>query len=93
MKNKVSKIKKLKIKTKRTTKKFKQELKKSIITALVAAFGFLIALSWKDVVYDIVPKISEASPIKNQVVSALIITTICVIGILVLSNFNHENGK
>jgi len=76
---------KLKLKTKETTKKFKLETKKSISTAIIAAFGFLIALTWKEVITEFVDKISSASPVQGKLISALIITIISVFGILIVT--------
>ncbi len=79
---------KLKLKTKESALKFKRELKKSTTTAIVAAFGFLIALTWRDVISEGITKISQASPVQNSLISALIITVISVLGILIVSRFN-----
>ena len=83
----------LKLKAKKSALRFKRELKKSVITALVAAFGFLIALSWRDVITSWMEKISEASPIKSNLLSAIIVTIVCVIGILIISKLSHEEQK
>ena len=90
---KLSRGQKLELKARETSKRFKSELRKSIITALVAAFGFLIALSWRDVIVSWMAKISEASPVKNNMLVALIITIVSVIGILIISAFNNEGKK
>jgi len=82
--------KKLKSHAKETAIKFKRELKRSMVTAIVAAFGFLIALSWRDVVVSWVEKFSELSPVKGNIITAIIITIISVIGILVISKLNNE---
>ncbi len=89
----LSKTEKLKLKAKETSKKFKRELRKSLVTALVAAFGFLIALSWRDVITLWMEKISAISPIKSSLLSAVIITIISVIGILIVSKTGNEAKK
>ena len=63
--------------------KFQRELKKSVNTAIIAAFSFLIALAWKDVITEYVEKISEVSPVKGKLISALIITLVSVMGMLI----------
>lgn len=88
-----SEKKKLKLKAKKTALKFKGELKKSMVTAIVAAFGFLIALSWRDVIVSWMERFSELSPVRGNVISAIIITIVSVIGILVISKFSHEKKK
>ena len=85
MEEKLTKTQKLKLKAKQSAKEFTTELKKAINTAVMAAFGFLIALVWKDVITGYVESISKASPIQGQLFSALLVTTICVIGILIVT--------
>jgi len=63
--------------------KFKEELKKSTNTAIVAAFGFLIALTWRDLISEYVAQATSYSPLQGKFFSALIITIIAVIGILI----------
>jgi len=75
---------------KKRVKKFKSELKRALYTAFLAAFGFLIALVWRDLIQSWVNKISVASPITGQLVSALMITVICVIGILIVTRYLKE---
>lgn len=89
----LTKRQKLKLKAKESASKFRKELKKSTITAIIAAFSFLIALTWKDVITEWVMKISEANPFKNSLISAAIITVISVIGIVIASHFGNEEGK
>jgi len=85
MEEELTKKEKLKLKTKAAAKKLKLELKKSISTAIAAAFGFLIALTWKDVITGYVNKIAESSPLKGNLISAIIITIISVLGILIVT--------
>ena len=73
--------------TKEKVKKFNREVKKALYTAFLAAFGFLIALVWRDVIQSWVEKISATSPLQGQLVSALIVTIICVLGILIVTRF------
>ena len=79
--------KELKVKTKRSMKKFRYEVIKSLVTAIVAAFGFLIALVWRDVITEYMDVISSASPVKGKFISAIIITIISVFGILIITRF------
>lgn len=66
-------------------KHFRREFNKALNTALLAAFGFLIALFWRDVIQEWVTKIAESSPVQGKLISALIVTIICVIGIIVIA--------
>jgi hypothetical protein len=72
-------------------RKFNREVKKALYTALLAAFGFLIALVWRDVIQSWVEKISATSPVQGMLVSALIVTIICVIGIIIVTKFLKVN--
>lgn len=80
----------MKQKIKQSTLKFKKELKKAIVTAITAAFGFLIALVWRDVLIEYVDKLSAISALQGKIIGAITITIICVIGILILSKFASE---
>ena len=73
--------------SKEKVKKVNRELKKALYTAFLAAFGFLIALVWRDVIQSWVEKISATSPVQGQLISALIVTIICVFGILIVTKF------
>lgn len=77
-------------KAKSGVKKFRKEFNKAISTAIMAAFGFLIALVWKDVITEFVNKISEQSPVQGKLFSALIVTIICVLGIMILTKIFSE---
>lgn len=80
-------------KTKTSVNKFNNELKKALSTAFMAAFGFLIALTWRDVITKYVNSISQKSPLQGEFVSALIVTFVCVIGILVVTTVFKEKEE
>jgi hypothetical protein len=65
--------------------KFKNEFSKSLNTAIVAAFGFLIALAWRDVISEWISAITSVNPVKGKLIEAIIITMLAVIGILLIS--------
>ncbi|MDD5012327.1 MAG: DUF5654 family protein [Candidatus Nanoarchaeia archaeon] len=83
----------MKIKTKKTIKKVRMSLKHSAVTAIMAAFGFLIALSWRDVLTEWITKFSEASPFQNKFIIASIITVISIIGIFIVSKWNEKSNQ
>lgn len=85
----LTRTQKLKLKAKQSALRFKKELKKSTITAIVSAFGFLIALVWRDVITEWVTKISETSPIKGSLITAGIVTLISVVGIVLISSWDN----
>lgn len=78
----------LKSKTTEKIKAFRREFRKSLTTGIVAAFGLLIALVWKDVITEFVDSITTKSPIQGKLISAIIVTLICVLGILIISKMN-----
>lgn len=72
--------------------RFRQETKRSIVTAITAAFGFLIALAWKDVIVNFVNNLTlrfgiEKTSLLPQTYAAAIITLICVVGIMLTSRW------
>lgn len=90
VKEELTKRQKAKLKVKAAAKKFNQEFRKSISTAIVAAFGFLIALSWRDVITGYVNAVEEISPVKGNLISAGIVTIISVLGILIFTKIFSE---
>ncbi len=93
IKKELTQKEKLILKTKEGAKKFKKEMSKSLKTAILGAFGFLMALVWRDVITEYVNVISEASPVKGKLVSAGIVTIICVVGIFLISEILSEEDK
>lgn len=70
---------------------FGSEFKKQTSTAVMAAFGLIIALSWKDVITDLVGKINPAQT--NLWLSAVIVTIISIIGIAIISKWARSEEK
>ncbi len=68
----------------------KKETKKQLLTALVAAFGFLMALEWREVISGYVGLIESFSPIQGNLVSAIIVTIVAVLGILIVNKTLSE---
>ncbi|MCD6468799.1 MAG: hypothetical protein J7L32_05800 [Thermoplasmata archaeon] len=71
-----------------------KEAKSTIATAIAAAFGFIIALIWRDIIVGLmnmaglnVNKFTDPVNAMIAVVSAIIITLICVFGILYISKW------
>ncbi|MFH1787386.1 MAG: DUF5654 family protein [archaeon] len=91
-KEELTRNQKVKIKAKESARKFKIEMKKAIGTAMVAAFGFLIALVWKDVITEWVETITAISPIQGKLIQALLVTLIAVIGIIIVTRLFSKNN-
>lgn len=72
---------------KASAKKFKLETSNAMNTAMIAAFGFLIALVWRDVITEAVNKVAEQSPVGGALISAAIVTLISVLGIIIVTKF------
>lgn len=73
--------------------KAKKEVRKHIITAITAAFGFLIALSWRDAITSWVNNLVNTFQFSSgwyQFIAALIVTIIGVTGIIVVSKFEEK---
>lgn len=71
------------------------EVKISAATAMAAAFGFVIALIWKDVIIELLKYaglwqeagFSEPIQAVTSIVMALVITFVCVVGIIYISKW------
>ena len=84
------KIKILKGKLKESKEDFKRELRKSLSIAAIAAFSFVIGLSWNNLITGYVNEITQLSPLKGQLISTLIITVVGVLGILIATKINSR---
>ena len=71
----------------------KDEMRKSASVAIVSALGFIVALSWRDVIKEYTDKITMISPVKGNIVSAIIVTFLSVVGIVVVSNILANKEK
>ncbi|MFZ5954853.1 MAG: DUF5654 family protein [Nanoarchaeota archaeon] len=91
--------KKLKTQIKNVKKEasnFKKEFKKQTFTAISAALGFLIALSWREPISDLITKIVEEAGLTKDLIrykflSAIIITVICVLFLIIISKWSSKN--
>ena len=64
--------------------KLKFEVKKYLSSALIAAFGLITALAWKDVLTEYLTSIVSLSPVQGTLISALIITFISLIAVIII---------
>lgn len=77
---------------------FKSKFREHASTAIIAAFGFVIAIVWKDLIVKIVddlfkPEILQKYPYIGMLVSALIVTTVAIIGIALVTKYFKEEEK
>jgi hypothetical protein len=77
-----------------------KEIKSTIAVAIAAAFGFIIALIWKDIIVGLmnmtpfkVTAPTDTTSAVVAVVSAIIITLICVLGIVYISKWGGVGQK
>ena len=76
------------------------EVKISISTAIAAAFGFIIALIWKEIIVGLfalagltINDIADGMGAIIAIISGIIITLVCVIGILYISKWGGIEKK
>ncbi|MFW5847234.1 MAG: DUF5654 family protein [Nanoarchaeota archaeon] len=67
--------------------KFSKDFKNTLGTALAAAFGFLMAFTWRDVIAIYIDKIALKSPLKGQLMATIILTIISVLAIMIISRY------
>ena len=79
---------------KRHGSNFGVELKKHSLVAMTAAFGFLIALAWKEPIVAavglIVERIGMESEVASGFVSAAVVTVVAVLGIMIISKWSVQ---
>ena len=75
--------------------KIRKEMRKHITTAITAAFAFIMALVWRDAIKETVDKIVARAGIPESayfysIIIALIVTVVCVLGIMVVSRYGAK---
>jgi predicted ribosome-associated RNA-binding protein Tma20 len=77
-------------KIKKDAQDFEYEFRKQATTAIIAAFGLIIATAWKDVIVSGINSLlsinQQASGLGN-IITAVILTLIGTIGILIVSRW------
>jgi hypothetical protein len=73
--------------------RFKNEFRKQSSIAIVAAFGFLIALVWRDFISELVNHLTEnfqgiGSVYVYKLIAAIFVTAISIVGIVFASKLN-----
>jgi hypothetical protein len=74
---------------------FKTEFKTQTSTAIVAAFGLIIALAWKDVITTLMQSVTTAkffenNPYISPLISAALITAVSVLGLIVVARWTKK---
>jgi len=79
-----------------------KEIKINIATAIAAAFGFVIALIWKEIIIDLLKRgnlwltatdSSDPMTILVPIITAIIVTIVCVIGIMYITKWGGVEKK
>lgn len=68
---------------KKSAKEFQRELHKTIGSSLIAAFGLVIGLAWKEVVDTYILRF--ISPEQSKLLTAIVITVLAVAAIMIIS--------
>ena len=76
-----------------SAKKFNREVRKTINASIITALGLITAFVWKDVVEEFLNKLTSASPVQGKFISALIVTAIAVIGIMIITKISPADDK
>lgn len=82
---KLSFVKKVSKRTFTSAKFLGKEFEKSINTAIIAAFGFIIALAWRDAITEYVSLVTKVTAFEEKLVTAILVTIISVTGILIIT--------
>lgn len=76
------------------------DVKINISTAIAAAFGFIIALIWKEIIVGLfalagltINDISDATSGIVAIIAGIIITLVCVFGIIYISKWGGIGKK
>lgn len=67
----------------------RKQFKKSLSTAIITAFSLLAALSWADVIKGYINRVESLSIAQGNLITALIVTFLAAIAILITSNINN----
>ncbi len=77
-----------------------KEVKTAVAVAIGGAFGFVIALIWRDIIIGLlnmaelnVQKFNDIAGATIAIIVALIITLICIIGIIYISKWGGIEKK
>lgn len=79
-------------------RKFQSDVRKKIATAIIAAFGFVIALVWRDAIQAGIDNIMQKLGITGtgyiyKIIGAMIVTVICVSGLVIIARWSEKEEK
>lgn len=78
------------------TQQFKSEFRKQTLTAIIAAFGLVIALSWQEFIKKLFTSIPKSGillyhPYLTDLYTAILVTVLSVAAIMILSKWSTAN--
>ena len=90
--------KKLTPKPKKEKTPLKSQFRQHTTTAIIAAFSFIMALSWRDLIAKIIQdnltvQSIEKIPYLAELITAILVTIIAVLGIVIISKWAQETPK
>jgi hypothetical protein len=76
-------------------REFKKEVRKHIATAILAAFGFIMALTWRDALQEVINNVVAKLGVQEsahlyKIYVAIAVTILCVIGIFLVSRWGGK---
>jgi len=83
-------------KVKKVSGNLKNQFRNNVVTAVLAAFGLVIALVWRDVIQSAVDLfvaylgLENGSDVISKLIVAFVVTLVCVIGIFIFSRYKPE---
>jgi ABC-type Mn2+/Zn2+ transport system permease subunit len=82
----------------KSAKDLEKEVRKHIITAITAAFAFIIALFWRDAIQAMINEVLGKIGINTdiyiyKIVAAILVTIIAVIGIIMVARLEKKDGE
>lgn len=84
-------------KVRKDAKKFRREVKRHMITGITAAFGFLIALTWREPIADLVNLLVENFQVQNEIlfkfITAFIVTLIAALVLMYLTRWQTKDEE
>jgi len=69
------------------------EMRRSLSTAILAAFAFLMALSWREYIDSLIDSLFSIDTAQGDLISALAVTFFSVIGIILVTKFLQVEDK
>ncbi len=79
-------------------RRFRKEIQKNVATAILAAFGFIIALVWRDAIQESIDNLLKILNLTGtgyfyRILTAVIVTLVCVFGIMRVSVWAETEKK